>query len=171
MNTSADSAANTTVGTKTTVTLMMMHTPIKEEDIEHSVISIAAKRTKGMKIGFIGFDADSYKKEPEPGTRSPDNALHRFMASFHRMCKSWFSMNMVITSGLDQMDVDVFLTTEKGLSQVQDQLEQRMKTRSDRKAQSEEADIPLLVICNSVATANAMMHQPRTHIAGVLSQP
>lgn len=77
-------------GTTTTVTLTMHHVPIPEEELEQSVITSAAKKTKGLKIGFIGFDADSYEKEPNPGTRSPENAGHRFMASFHRMCQNWF---------------------------------------------------------------------------------
>ncbi|CAD0107542.1 unnamed protein product [Aureobasidium uvarum] len=158
-------------GTKTTVTLEMMHTAVKEEDVDRSVITSAAKRTKGLKIGFIGFDADSYEKEPQPGTRSPENAGHRFMASFHRMCQNWFEMDMQISDGIDQSGVDVFLTTEKGLEQVQDQLEKRMKSKSDQDAQSKEADIPLLVICNSVSAANAMMHNPRSHITGVFAQP
>ncbi|KAI5249032.1 hypothetical protein E4T43_00996 [Aureobasidium subglaciale] len=158
-------------GTKTTVTLHMMHIAVKEEEVEQSVIMSAARRTKGMKIGFIGFDADSYEKEPKPGTRSPENAGHRFMSSFHRMCQNWFGMDMQITQGLDQSDVDVFLTTEKGLEQVQNQLDERMKSKSDKKAQDKEADIPLLVICSSVAAANAMMHNPRTNVSGVLSQP
>ncbi|CAD0083373.1 unnamed protein product [Aureobasidium vineae] len=158
-------------GTKTTVTLEMMHIAVKEEDVDRSVITSAAKRTKNMKIGFIGFDGNSYEKEPQPGTRDPENAGHRFMASFHRMCQNWFGMDMQISDGIDQSGVDVFLTTEKGLEQVQDQLEKRMKNQSDKNAQSKEADIPLLVICNSVSAANAMMHHPRSHITGVLSQP
>jgi signal transduction histidine kinase/CheY-like chemotaxis protein len=158
-------------GTKTTVTLEMMHIAAKEEDVDRSVITTCAKKTQGMKIGFIGFDADSYKKEPSPGTRSPENALHRFMASFHRMCQNWFGMDMQITEGIDQSGVDVFLTTEKGLELVQDQLEKRMGKKSDKDAQDELADIPLLVICNSVSAANAMMHHPRSHVTGVLSQP
>lgn len=158
-------------GTKTTVTLELMHIAVKEEDVDRSVITSCANKTKGMKIGFVGFDADSYKKEPQPGTRSPENGLHRFMASFHTMCKSWFSMDMQISEGIDQTGVDVFLTTEKGLELVQTQLEERMKNKSDKDAQNELADIPLLVICNSVSAANAMMHHPRSHVTGVLSQP
>ncbi|TIA64051.1 hypothetical protein D6C77_01703 [Aureobasidium pullulans] len=158
-------------GTTTTVTLTMHHVPIPEEELEQNVVTSAAKKTKGLKIGFIGFDADSYEKEPKPGTRSPENAGHRFMASFHRMCQNWFGMDMQITQGLDQTGVDVFLTTEKGLDQVKDQLERRMKNRIDQKAQDREADIPLLVICNSVAAANAMMHAPSAHVSAVLSQP
>lgn len=46
-----------------------------------------------------------------------------------------------------------------------------MKNRIDQKAQDREADIPLLVICNSVAAANAMMHAPSAHVSAVLSQP
>lgn len=80
-------------------------------------------------------------------------------------------MDMQITQGLDQTGVDVFLTTERGLDQVKDQLERRMKNRIDQKAQDREADIPLLVICNSVAAANAMMHAPSAHVSAVLSQP
>jgi signal transduction histidine kinase/CheY-like chemotaxis protein len=158
-------------GTKTTVVLELMHIAVKEEDVDRSVITSCANRTKGMKIGFIGFDADSYKKEPQPGIRSPENATHRFMASFHRMCKNWFGMHMQISAGIDQSGVDVFLTTEKGLEQVQDQLEERMGNKSDKDAQNKLADIPLLVICNSVSAANAMMHHPRSHVTGVLSQP
>ncbi|KAK6005142.1 hypothetical protein QM012_007921 [Aureobasidium pullulans] len=158
-------------GTKTTVTLTMMHTPVKEEDVDRSVITSAAKKTQGLRIGFIGFDADSYEKEPQPETRSPENADHRFMASFHRMCQNWFGMDMQITQGLDQSGVDVFLTTEKGLEQVQDQLDTRMESDSDKDAQNQVADIPLLVICNSVSAANAMMHNPKPHVTGVLSQP
>lgn len=158
-------------GTKTTVTLTMMHTPVKEEDVDRSVITSAAKKTQGLRIGFIGFDADSYEKEPRPGTRSPENADHRFMASFHRMCQNWFGMDMQITQGLDQSGVDVFLTTEKGLEQVQDQLDQRMESDTDKDAQNQVADIPLMVICNSVSAANAMMHNPKPHVTGVLSQP
>ncbi|KAH0359214.1 hypothetical protein KCU65_g10079, partial [Aureobasidium melanogenum] len=158
-------------GTKTTVTLTMMHTPVKEEEVDRSVITSAAKKTQGLRIGFIGFDADSYEKEPEPEIRSPQNAEHRFMASFHRMCQNWFGMDMQITQGLDQSGVDVFLTTEKGLEQVQDQLDKRMDKNSDKEAQNQVADIPLLVICNSVSAANAMMHNPKPHVTGVLSQP
>jgi signal transduction histidine kinase/CheY-like chemotaxis protein len=158
-------------GTKTTVVLELMHIAVKEEHVDRSVITSCANRTKGMKIGFIGFDADSYKKEPQPGIRSPENATHRFMASFHRMCQNWFGMDMQISQGIDQSGVDVFLTTEKGLEQVQDQLEERMGNKSDKDAQNELADIPLLVICNSVSAANAMMHHPRSHVTGVLSQP
>ncbi|KAI4718236.1 hypothetical protein E4T48_05589 [Aureobasidium sp. EXF-10727] len=158
-------------GTKITVSLRMMHTAVKAEDVDRNVITSAAKRTKGLKIGFIGFSADSYEKEPRPGTRDPENADHRFMASFHRMCQNWFGMDMQISNGIDQSGVDVFLTTEKGLDQVQDQLEKRMENQSDKDAQSEEADIPLLVICNSVSAANAMMHHPRPHITGVFAQP
>ncbi|KAI4755085.1 hypothetical protein E4T52_13983 [Aureobasidium sp. EXF-3400] len=158
-------------GTKTTVTLEMMHIAVKEEDVDRSVITSCSKKTQGMKIGFIGFDADSYKKEPQPGTRSPENALHRFMASFHRMCQNWFGMDMQITEGIDQSGVDVFLTTEKGLELVQDQMKKRMGNKSDKDAQNELADIPLLVICNSVSAANAMMHHPQPHVTGVLSQP
>lgn len=158
-------------GTKITVTLTMMHTPVKEEDVDRSVITSAAKKTQGLRIGFIGFDADSYEKEPRPGTRSPENADHGFMASFHRMCQNWFGMDMQITQGLDQSGVDVFLTTEKGLEQVQDQLDQRMESDTDKDAQNQVADIPLMVICNSVSAANAMMHNPKPHVTGVLSQP
>ncbi|KAI5204636.1 hypothetical protein E4T38_04634 [Aureobasidium subglaciale] len=158
-------------GTKTTVTLNMVHVPLKEEEVEQSVIMSAARRTKGMKIGFIGFDADSFETEPKPGTRSPENAGHRFMSSFHRMCQNWFGMDMQITQGLDQSGVDVFLTTEKGLEQVETQLHKRMMSKSDKEAQDKEADIPLLVICNSVAAANTMMHNPKTSVSGVLSQP
>ncbi|KAG9918156.1 hypothetical protein KCV02_g12390, partial [Aureobasidium melanogenum] len=158
-------------GTKTTVTLTMMHTPVREEEVDRSVITSAARKTQGLRIGFIGFDADSYEKEPQPGTRSPENADHRFMASFHRMCQNWFGMDMQITQGLDQSGVDVFLTTEKGLEQVQDQLDKRMENNSDQEAQNQVADIPLLVICNSVSAANAMMHNPKPHVTGVLSQP
>lgn len=158
-------------GTKTTVTLTMMHTPVKEEEVDRSVITSAAKKTQGLRIGFIGFDADSYEKEPEPEIRSPQNAEHRFMASFHRMCQNWFGMDMQITQGLDQSGVDVLLTTEKGLEQVQGQLDKRMENNSDQEAQNQVADIPLLVICNSVSAANAMMHNPKPHVTGVLSQP
>lgn len=158
-------------GTKTTVTLTMMHVPVREEDVDRSVISSAAKKAQGLRIGFIGFDADSYEKEPHPETRSPENAGHRFMSSFHRMCQNWFGMDMQITQGLDQSGVDVFLTTEKGLEQVQDQLDKRMESKSDKEAQNQVADIPLLVICNSVSAANAMMHNPKPHVTGVLSQP
>jgi len=158
-------------GTKTTVVLEMMHIAASDEDVGRSVITSCANRTKGMKVGFIGFDADSYKKEPQPGTRSPENATHRFMTSFHAMCQNWFNMEMQISQGIDQTGVDVFLTTEKGLEQVQGQLKERMKNKSDKDAQNELADIPLLVICNSVSAANAMMHHPRSHVTGVLSQP
>lgn len=158
-------------GTKTTVTLDMMHTAVKEEDVDRSVITSCAKKTQGKKIGFVGFDADSYKREPQPGTRSPENAGHRFMSSFHRMCQNWFGLEMQITEGIDQSDVDVFLTTEKGLELVQNQLKKRMGNKPDKDAQDELADIPLLVICNSVSAANAMMHHPQSHVTGVLSQP
>lgn len=158
-------------GTKTTVTLEMMHIAVKEEDVDRSVITSCAKKTQGKKIGFVGFDADSYKKEPQPGTRSPENATHRFMSSFHRMCQNWFGLEMQISEGIDQSDVDVFLTTEKGLKLVQDQLKKRMENKPDKDAQNELADIPLLVICNSVSAANAMMHNPQPHVTGVLSQP
>jgi signal transduction histidine kinase len=157
-------------GTKITVTLDLMHIAVKEEDVDRSVITSCANKTQGMKIGFIGFDADSYKKEPQPGTRSPENGYHRFMASFHRMCQNWFGMDMQITAGIDQSEVDIFLTTEKGLELVQDQLEKRMGNKHDKDAQDALADIPLLVICNSVSAANAMMHHPRSHVTGVLSQ-
>jgi hypothetical protein len=86
------------------------------------------------------------------------------------MCQNWFGMDMQITAGIDQSEVDIFLTTEKGLELVQDQLEKRMGNKHDKDAQDALADIPLLVICNSVSAANAMMHHPRSHVTGVLSQ-
>lgn len=160
-------------GTEIKVTLEMTHAPSSQDSLEQSIISNAASRTKGLKIGFVGFDADSFKKRPDAEERSPDNARHLFMSSFHTLCHNWFGMDMKIMVGLDQSDADIFLTTEAGLGQIQDELKKITSKQSDKSAQAAVKATPLLVLCNSASLANQMMHD-RGADAGLveyISQP
>lgn len=79
-------------GTEITVSLKMVHAPYSQESLEQSIISSAALRTRHLKVGFVGFEADSFKEKPEQEVRSPSNARHNFMTSFHRLCQNWFDM-------------------------------------------------------------------------------
>lgn len=162
-------------GTEITVILEMVHAPLNQESLEQSIISSAARKARGLKIGFAGFNADSFKEQPDPWLRSPQNASYMFMSSFHRLCQNWFGMDMKIMHGIDQSDADIFLTTEQGIGEIQAQLERRMITQSDKDAQEAAAATPLLVLCNSAVTANAMLHNQRAgesaDIAEYISQP
>lgn len=160
-------------GTEIKVTLDMIHAPYSQESLEQSIISNAARRTKGLKVGFVGFDANSFHKRPDAEERSADNARHTFMSSFHRLCQNWFGMDMKIMIGLDQSDADIFLTTEQGLEQIQDQLVKVQHKQSEKDAQSAVKNTPLLVLCNSASIANYMLQNQRqgAGIAEYISQP
>lgn len=163
-------------GTEIKVTLEMVHAPYSQQSLEQSIISSASRRTKGLKIGFVGFDADSFRDQPESISRSPDNASYYFMSSFHTLCSSWFGMEMKIMKDLDQSDANIFLTTEQGLGQIREQLDKQMRKQSDKDVQDVLAATPLLVLCQSAATANAMLHNQRADgdsadIAEYISQP
>lgn len=72
-------------GTETIVSLELEHAPLSQESLEQSIISSAARKTQGLNIGFVGFDADSAQEQPDDRSRSPDNARYFFMRSFHRV--------------------------------------------------------------------------------------
>lgn len=72
-------------GTETTVTLELEHAPLSQESLEQSIITSAVNKTQGLRIGFVGFQADSSGKQPVARSRSPENARHYFMRSFHRV--------------------------------------------------------------------------------------
>ncbi|KAL1306184.1 hypothetical protein AAFC00_004286 [Neodothiora populina] len=162
-------------GTEITVKLGMTHAPYSQESLQQSIISSAARRTQGLKIGFVGFDADSYKGQPATEERSPQNSRYNFMSSFHSLCQNWFGMDMKIMTGLDQADADIFLTTEVGLEQIQGELDKIMEKQSDKDAQISVKGTPLLVLCTSASTANYMLHNQRmgetADIAEYISQP
>ncbi|GAB7356492.1 hypothetical protein MBLNU459_g7248t3 [Dothideomycetes sp. NU459] len=162
-------------GTETTVTLTLEHAPLSQESLEQSLISSAARKTKDLKIGFVGFQADSFREQPSPQMRSPENSRYYFMRSFHRLCHNWFGMEMKIMEGLNHDNEDIFLTTESGLEHLQHELGRKMEEKSDKDAQMYVAGTPLLVLCDTIAAANAMIHHRRAgnhaDIVEYISQP
>lgn len=74
-------------GTQITVAMALTHAPASLDSLEQSIIASTSRKTSGLKIGFVGFDADSFKPAPNASFRDPVNSQHHFMYSFHEMCK------------------------------------------------------------------------------------
>lgn len=71
---------------------------------------------------------------------------------------------------LDQANVDIFLTTEQGFNDIQEQLRKHMQSQSDIDAQSAIAATPLLVLCDSATTANMMFHKSHGRESSVITE-
>jgi len=74
-------------GTQIMVSMALVHAPKSLESLEQSLIASTARKTDGLKIGFVGFEADTFRPAPNVSFRDPINARHHFMQSFHTLCK------------------------------------------------------------------------------------
>lgn len=75
-------------GTRITVSMALTHAPASLDSLEQSIVASTSRKTKGLKVGFVGFAADSFKPAPNASFRDPVNSQHHFMQSFHEMCKA-----------------------------------------------------------------------------------
>jgi len=74
-------------GTQIRVCMSLTHAPRSLESLEQSLIASTARKTNGLKVGFVGFEADISKPSPDSSFRDLTNARHHFMQSFHALCK------------------------------------------------------------------------------------
>jgi len=163
-------------GTCITVTLRMLHAPKSLEALEQSIIATTSAKTDGLKIGFVGFEADSFEVHPDTSYRSSVNSRHHFMTSFHKMCKEWFGMDMhVVAEGLDKENADIYLTTTQGADDMNDSVYQTGCKSQDQVTQKRVAATPLLVLCDAASTAQRKIKNqneyPGFGIAEYISQP
>jgi len=91
------------------------------------------------------------------------------------MTQSWFGMEMQIEAGLDFKDADIYLTTEHGADEIQDQLARKLKSSGEKERQGRLAATPLLVICDAASTAQRKLQskngQKDNKTAEFISQP
>lgn len=84
-------------------------------------------------------------------------------------------MDMNITQSLNHVDADIFLATETGYAHIQHELRSKMDEQSGKEAQAFLADTPLLVLCDTIAAANTLVHnkrsKPQAHVVEFISQP
>lgn len=77
--------------------------------------------------------------------------------------------------GLNHENADIFLTTEAGFQQIQHELGRKVNEQAGKDAQTFVAGTPLLVLCDTIAAANTMIHEKRTglqaDVVEYISQP
>ena len=162
-------------GTKISVGLTMTHAPKTFDSLEQSVVAMTGAKTEGLKVGFLGFEADSFNGLPDACYSSPTNSRYLFMTSLHKMCKEWFGMDMHIVTGLHDEDADIYLTTQQGSDDLTGQLDEVTSDPKDKLTQKRVKATPLLVICDAASTAQRMIkardRKPVFGITEYISQP
>lgn len=152
-------------GTEIRVQLPMDHAAPPERPQTPSLLALTAQHCATMKVGFIrsdeDMDIDLDASDTESGSRSKGESQQLFIATFQKLFRDWYGIDMDVKTTSEDSQSDFFIMKAETLLRSQKTLEHRDSDNADT-AQGNFRKAPLIVLCDNNAQARRLIKSNAT---------